>query len=61
MGRKRRTPWIPMLYLFVIAGVAMQFAIRAMWHDDVEAAIGAIVMLLFLAFATLRWNRKRKQ
>ena len=58
--RKRRTPWIPVLYLFAIAGVAMQFAIRAMWHGDVEAAIGAVVMLLLLAFAALRWNRRRK-
>ena len=59
-GSKRRTPWIRMLYLFVIAGVAMQFAIRAMRHGDVGAAIDAIVLLLILAFAALRWNRKRK-
>ena len=49
-----------MLYLFVIAGVGMQFAIRAMWRGDVEAAIGAIVMLMLLAYAARRWNRKRK-
>jgi hypothetical protein len=49
-----------MLYVFVIAGVAMQFAIRAMRHGDVGAAIDAIVLLLILAFAALRWNRKRK-
>jgi hypothetical protein len=50
-----------LLYLLVIAGMAMQFAIRALWHDDVEAAIGAIVMLLFLAFAALRRLRKEKR
>jgi hypothetical protein len=60
-GGKRRIPWIPLLYLFAIAGVVIQFAIQALWRDDVEAAIAAIVMLLFLAFAALRWTRKRKR
>ena len=54
-------PWVPVVYLFVIAGVAMQFAIRAMWHGDVEAAIGAVVLLLLLAFAAVRWIRRRKR
>ena len=54
----RRIPWIPLLILVFIAGTGVQLAIRALRAGDVEAAIGALVMVAFVAFMVLRRIRK---
>jgi predicted Na+-dependent transporter len=49
-----------LLILFVVAGTVMQLAIRALHDGDVEAAVGAIVMLMMVAFVVVRRVMKRK-
>lgn len=51
-------PWTPLLILFFIAGTVMQFAVQALRHGDVEAAVAAILMLLLVAFVAVRRIRK---
>ena len=59
-GRKRRTPWIPLLVLFAIVGTGVQMAIRALMEGDVETAIGALVIFAVVAVVALRRILKRR-
>lgn len=59
-ARRRGKTWAPLLILFVVAGTVMQLAIRALHDGDVEGAVGAIVMLMMVAFVVVRRVMKRK-
>jgi len=59
-GGQRRTPWIPLLILFAIAGTGVQMAIRALVEGDVETAIGALVIFAVVAVVALRRILKRR-
>jgi hypothetical protein len=58
-GQRRRIRWLPLLILFFVAGTGVQLAIRALWAGDVAAAIGALVVVAFVAFVVLRRFQKR--
>lgn len=59
-GRKRRTPWMPLLVLFAILGTGVQMAIRALVEGDVETAIGALVIFAVVAVVAVRRILERK-
>jgi len=51
-GQRR---WVPVMILLVIAGTGVQLAMQALESGDVEAAIGALVILAMAAL--IAWRR----
>jgi len=54
-GRDGRRRWVPVMILLFIAGTGVQLAIQALESGDVEAAVGALVILAMAAL--IAWRR----
>ena len=46
--------WLPLAILVVIAGAGVRQAVGALEEGDVTAAIGALLIVLFVVFGALR-------
>jgi hypothetical protein len=53
-GGRRRVRWMPLAILVVIASAGVQQSVGALKEGDVTAAIGGLVIVLFVVFVTLR-------
>lgn len=51
---RRRVRWVPLAILVVIASAGVQQSVGALEEGDVNAAIGGLVIVLFVVFVALR-------
>lgn len=55
----RRVAWMPLLVLVFVAGTGVQLAIRALSAGEVDAAVGALVIVAFVGLIAVRRLRKK--